>query len=210
MKEQIYLVLLPTILEALREVAKEDKAKAWECTEMLAKYMEDGIPPTNTDFTSKMVFIACKGLIDGCKETYNRNRANGKKGGRPKATKVEAQVQTEVQNESDTEAQVQTLSNQENAKLWDDLSKATDIPKEELFEYKEQFEAQCRVSGKIHESFDDKKKHFLSWVLIQKKNKTHKSEKGREERKQEFIQHVIKRFRTPETEDEVPEALKNM
>lgn len=173
----IGFLVLPSIGEALKLIAKQDDRKAWAAFDALYDYATKGIePPKDAPFEVCLLFTANRALIDSAKKRFITCTKNGKKGGRPKKNKDVANISEDVANISEEEPEKDEPPKEEN--LLCEYEQNTDfsqiakgLQKEESFikSLWDNFKTEVQLKQKVHNDLNDLRSHFISWV---KKNTT--------------------------------------
>lgn len=248
-KQDFCLLVLPSITRALYDIGKQNAALGFAAFKMLNDYAITGEEPQGVEnITLKILFGLVAPVIDDNRRKTEAQRENGKKGGRPRTRTEEAATEeaateecTEEGTEEGTDLEViepeiiipseREKQQKEWQKYWQDLCVTTNLPLARLNEYKEQFEAHCRVSKKEHKDLQDWQSHFYAWLCKQKefdRRKTaaerkreanayaikncmasvsetlSKGEFERQKRDAEFAEHVRKKMLAGDRSDEIP------
>ena len=177
-KQDFCLLVLPSITRALYDIGKQNAALGFAAFKMLNDYAITGEEPQGVEnITLKILFGLVAPVIDDNRRKTEAQRENGKKGGRPR-TRTEEAATEEAATEEVTDPEViepeiiipseREKQQKEWQKYWQDLCVTTGLPLARLNEYKEQFEAHCRVSKKEHKDLQDWQSHFYAWLCKQK------------------------------------------
>lgn len=242
-KQDFCLLVLPSITRALYDIGKQNAALGFAAFKMLNDYAITGEEPQGVEnITLKILFGLVAPVIDDNRRKTEAQRENGKKGGRPR-TRTEEAASEEAASEEVTDPEViepeiiipseKEKQQKEWQKYWQDLCVTTGLPLARLNEYKEQFEAHCRVSKKEHKDLQDWQSHFYAWLCKQKEFDRRKTaaERKREanenaikncmasvnerlttraQRDAEFQAHIIEKLSRPDKdENEMPFALRD-
>lgn len=199
-KQDFCLLVLPSITRALYDIGKQNAALGFAAFKMLNDYAITGEEPQDVEnITLKILFGLVAPVIDDNRRKTEAQRENGKKGGRPR-TRTEEAATEEAAREEVTDPEViepeiiipseREKQQKEWQKYWQDLCVTTCLPLARLNEYKEQFDAHCRVSKKEHKDLQDWQSHFYAWLC---KQKEFDRKKTTAERKREANAYAIKR-----------------
>lgn len=180
-KEQDFcLLVLPSITRALYKIGQKNAALGFAAFKMLNDYAITGEEPqgVDDDVILSILFETIAPIIDRSRQKREAQRENGKKRWSKQAsTSTEEAATEEAATEEVTDPEViepeiiipseREKQQREWQKYWQDLCVTTGLPLARLNEYKEQFEAHCRVSKKEHKNLQDWQKHFYAWFCKQ-------------------------------------------
>ena len=205
-KQNFCLLVLPSITKALYRIGKKDAALGFAAFKMLNDYAITGEEPqiVDDDLTLSVLFDTIAPIIDGSRRKIEAQRENGKKRWSKETTPIEEAATEEATTEEATEPEVIEpeviiLSESENLqrewqKYWQDLCVTTGLPLARLNEYKEQFDAHCRVSKKEHKDLKDWQNHFYAWLCAVLKNRRNREKDDKAIRDYEFAEHIRERL----------------
>lgn len=201
-KQDFCLLVLPSITRALYDIGKQNAALGFAAFKMLNDYAITGEEPQGVEnITLKILFGLVAPVIDDNRRKTEAQRENGKKGGRPR-TRTEEAATEEVTDPEVIEPEIiipseRVKQQKEWQKYWQDLCVTTGLPLARLNEYKEQFEAHCRVSKKEHKDLQDWQSHFYAWLCKQKEFDRRKTAA---ERKREANAYALRTLQASITE----------